>query len=82
MACEPQTVLDDSKCFRCASEKQLLAMQAYSAWQAWKVLDPRGAPATVQALLDDSSCLRCGTSHKALLAAIAYSLCEIGQLTP
>lgn len=78
MACDLQTLADDSSCFLCSGEKQLLAAQAYSAWQAWRAVDP-GAPATASQLFALSAELRDGTSHKALLAAIAYSLCNLNS---
>lgn len=78
MACDLTTLESESACFRCASEKQLLAAQAYAAWQAWRAVDA-GAPATEAALLAASARLREGTSHKALLAAIAYTLCSLNS---
>lgn len=78
MACDANELASESKCFMCASEKQLLAMQAYSAWQAWRSVDP-AAPSTVAALQAASGCLACSSSHKQLLADIAYALCNLNS---
>ncbi len=78
MACDRATAAHDAACFMCISEKQLMAMQAYSAWQAWRAADP-GAPSTVQGLLDAAKGLTCGASHKQLWAATAWALCNLNN---
>lgn len=76
VACDPQSITTDARCFTCLGEKSLVAMQVYLLGQILLAADPM-ADISPQALATASRCYLGCMSGKGLIAAQVYLLCQI-----